>query len=72
MTNELQTSIRVYETENIQTKRFLRVEEARQFFQLEEEVLLMVALSADALYKLPRTVLIHRKKMEEFMKHLIK
>ena len=72
MTNELQTSIRAYTADDIQIKRFLRVDEARQRFQLEEEVLLVVALSADALYRLPRTVLIHQKKMEDFMKHLYK
>ena len=65
MTNELQTSIRAYTADDIQIKRFLRVDEARQRFQLEEEVLLVVALSADALYRLPRTVLIHQKKMED-------
>ena len=72
MANKLQTSIRAYAADNIQIKRFLRVEEARQFFQLEEEIILMVALSAAALYKLPRTVLIHRKKLEDYMKHLYK
>lgn len=72
MANELQTSIRAYTADDIQIKRFLRVDEARQLFQLEEEVLLIVALSADALYRLPRTVLIHQKKMEDFMKHLYK
>ena len=72
MTNELQTSIRAYTADDIQIKRFHRVDEARQRFQLEEEVLLVVALSADALYRLPRTVLIHQKKMEDFMKHLYK
>ena len=72
MANELQTSIRAYTADDIQIKRFLRVGEARQRFQLEEEVLLVVALSADALYRLPRTVLIHQKKMEDFMKHLYK
>ncbi len=59
MANELQTSIRAYTADDIQIKRFLRVDEARQLFQLEEEVLLIVALSADALYWLPRTALIH-------------
>ncbi len=72
MSNELQTSIRAYTADDIQIKRFLRVDEARQLFQLEEEILLIVALSADALYRLPRTVLIHQKKMEDFMKHLYK
>lgn len=72
MANELQTSIRAYKADDIQIKRFLRVDEARQRFQLEEEVLLIVAFSADALYRLPRTVLIHQKKMEDFMKHLYK
>ena len=72
MANELQTSIRAYTADDIQIKRFLRVDEARQLFQLEEEVLLIVALSSDALYRLPRTALIHQKKMEDFMKHLYK
>ena len=72
MANELQTSIRAYTADDIQIKRFLRVDEVRQLFQLEEEILLIVALSADALYRLPRTVLIHQKKMEDFMKHLYK
>ena len=37
MANELQTSIRAYTADDIQIKRFLRVDEARQLFQLEEE-----------------------------------
>ena len=72
MANKLQTSIRAYAADNIQIKRFLRVEDAQQLFHIEEEVLLIVALSADALYQLPRTTLIHQKKMEDYMKHLYK
>ena len=47
-------------------------EDAQQLFHIEDEVLLIVALSADALYQLPRTTLIHQKKMEDYMKHLYK
>ena len=72
MANKLQTSIRAYAADNIQIKRFLRVEDAQQLFHIEDEVLLIVALSADALYQLPRTTLIHKKKMEDYMKHLYK
>ena len=72
MANKLQASIRAHGVDGIQTKRFLRIEDAQQYFHLEEKVLLIVALSADALYRLPRTTLIHRKKMEGFMKHLYK
>ena len=72
MTNKLHTSIRGNATDNIQPKRFLRVEEAGQVYQIEVEILQIVAVSADALYKLPRTILIHRKKMEDYMKHLYK
>lgn len=72
MASKLYTSIRGNTTDNVQTKRFLRVEEASQTFQIEEEILLIVAVSADALYRLPRTILIHRKKMEDYMKHLYK
>ena len=72
MANKLQTSIRAYAADNIQIKRFLRVEDAQQLFHIEDEVLLIVALSADALYQLPRTTLIHQKKMEDYMKHLYK
>lgn len=64
MANKIQTSIRAYAADNIQIKRFLRVEDAQQLFHIENEVLLIVALSADALYQLPRTTLIHQKKME--------
>ena len=63
MVNKLKSSIRVYATDNIQIKRFLRIEEEKQLFHLEEEVLLIVALSGDALYQLPRTTLIHQKKI---------
>lgn len=66
MANKLQTSIRAYAADNIQIKRFLRVEDAQQLFHIEDEVLLIVALSADALYQLPRTTLIHQKKMEDY------
>lgn len=48
MANELKTTIRAYTADDIQIKRFLRVDEARQCFKLEEEVLLIVAFSADA------------------------
>ena len=47
MANKLQTSIRAYAADNIQIKRFLRVEDAQQFFYIEDEVLLIVALSAE-------------------------
>ena len=67
MASKLYTSIRGNTTDNVHTKRFLRVEEARQTFQIEEEILLIVAVSADALYKLPRTILIHMQKMKNTM-----
>ncbi|MFQ9509643.1 MAG: DUF6462 family protein [Lachnospiraceae bacterium] len=72
MVNKLEESIRYYGLGDKQTRRYLRVEEAKQLFHLAEEVLLSVALSVDALYQLPRTTLIHQKKMEDFMKHLYK
>lgn len=53
-------------------KRYVRTEEAKASFGMEESTLLLFANAAEALYQLPKITLICQKKLEEYMKHLYK
>ena len=41
-------------------------------YQINEEDMRLVATEAGALYRLPRTDLIHKERLNDFMKHLYK
>jgi hypothetical protein len=71
MTNYLDSSNRA----NVVTgdkRRFSRVEEYVNQFNMDSETVEIVAIAAGALYRLPRTLIIKREKMEDYMKHLYK
>ena len=57
--------------ENI-CKRFLRAEDAAEFFSLNIEELMIFASAAGAIYRFSRIVLINKKRLEEYMKHIYK
>ena len=72
MANELKTTIRDCIHNIDANKRYVRPEEVADYFGLQIEDILVVALAAGAKYQLPRTTLIHMERMKEFMKHLYK
>ena len=72
MANELKTTIRDCIHNIDANKRYVRPEEVADYFGLQIEDILVVALAAGAKYKLPRTTLIHMERIKEFMKHLYK
>ena len=53
-------------------KRYLRSAEASKIFDIEECEIIKFASAASAIYQLPRTLLIHHQKLEDYMKHLYK
>ena len=71
MAVQLKHDIRGYHAGNI-SKRYLREAEAADEFELSSNEVIAYATAAGALYRLPRTSLIHRERMETFMKHLYK
>ena len=48
------------------SKRYIRVVEATTLYQNED--IRLIAIAAGALYKLPRTELIHKERLDEYMK----
>lgn len=69
------------------TNRYMRVDEMTQYLNLnytrytncdeqysyiKDEYTILLARAAGALYKLPRTSLIHKERLKNFMKHLYK
>lgn len=72
MSNELKSTIRNCIHNIDANKRYVRPEEVAEYFGLQFEDALAVALAAGARYQLPRITLIHMERMKEFMKHLYK
>lgn len=73
MTNYLKSTIRDYLREDIANRdRFIRTEMLAERWNIEETEARQLALAAGALYQLPRTVIVHRERMENYMKHLYK
>lgn len=72
MANQLKGTVRNYLTDSNISKRYIRPDEAASMFQVSEQTVLELSLAAGATYQLPRTILICRKRLEEFMKHLYK
>jgi hypothetical protein len=54
------------------SKRYIRVMEVASEYQISEEDIRLIAIEAGALYKLPRTELIHKERLDDYMKHLYK
>lgn len=72
MANELEQTIRLYMSDSEPSKRYVRVDEMAKDYGMAKKEMEMFAVAAGALYKLPHINLIHKKRMEEFMKHLYK
>lgn len=75
MANYLQRTVRGYIDNPDVIKRYIRLEEAQKIFKEtypDMEDILPFAYAAGAVYQLPRTRLIHQKRLEDFMKHLYK
>ena len=70
MTNELKSTIKDCIHSLDVSKRYMRPEEAAEYFGMQTEDVLQVALAAGARYQLPKITLIHVERMNEFMKHL--
>lgn len=70
MAKELKTSIKDCNHNIDANKRYVRPEAVADYFGLQIEDALAVALAAGARYQLPRTTLIHMERMKEFMKLL--
>lgn len=54
------------------SKRYLRIEEIADLWDMEQEVCMTYLRAAGAVIKLPRTTLIHKERTVKFMKHLYK
>lgn len=54
------------------SKRYIRVDEVAKLYQLDMDDTRQLAIAAGALYKLPRIELIHKERLDDFMKHLYK
>lgn len=52
--------------------RYIRSKSAAELVNRSEEDAITLAYAAHAVYKLPRTILIHKGKLEDYMKHLYK
>lgn len=53
-------------------KRYLRIEEIADLWDMEPEVCMTYLRAAGAIIQLPRTTLIHKERAVKFMKHLYK
>ena len=72
MANKLNSTVRGYLDESNVTKRYIRLNEASNIYELTEEDVKAFALAAGALITLPRITLICKKRLEDYMKHLYK
>ena len=70
--NKLQSTIRGYLTDTNISKRYIRPKEAAELLDVTEQTVTELALAAGAIHQLPRTTLICKRRLEEFMKHLYK
>ncbi len=72
MLNKLKPSVRsCIHDENI-FKRYLRPADASKIFGIDEKLIIQLASAAGAIHQLPRILLIHHQRLEEYMKHLNK
>ena len=54
------------------SKRYIRGDEVANEYQISEKNMRLVATEAGVLYRLPRTELIHKERLDDYMKHLYK
>ena len=60
------------EIETQMKKRFIKIKEAAQYFDMDETLLEAYAKAAGAAYQLPKIRLIKIESLEDYMKHLTK
>jgi hypothetical protein len=72
MANKLKPTVRLYMSDSNISKRYIRVEELAVSYGLDKEDMETIAIAAGALYKLPRISLIHKERVDNYMKHLYK
>lgn len=72
MANRLKTSIRSYLSDDSVSKRYIRVSEAAELFEVTEQTVLELARAAGAVYQLSRITLVSQQRLEKFMKHIYK
>ncbi len=52
--------------------RYIRTEKAAELFGYTEDDITAIAYAAGAMYKLPKIMLINRRRLEDYMKHMVK
>ena len=72
MAQILKASARNHLNNEDMRKRYIRLEEVSNIFNICDEEALIFASAADSIYQLPRTTLVCYTKLEEYMKHLYK
>lgn len=72
MANKLNPTVRLYMSDSNISKRYIRVEEMATIYGMDKEDMEAIARAAGALYKLTRISLIHKERVDEYMKHLYK
>lgn len=71
MVNTLSGSVSAYRKEET-NKRFVRVEDVMDLFEVSKDDALEIALAAGARYQLAKITLIHKERLMGFMKHFIR
>lgn len=51
-------------------KRLIRLSDMAIEYSIDEETAIKIAIEAKAVYKLPRTILINHRRVDDYMKHL--
>lgn len=72
MANKLKPTIRAYMHDSDTSKRYIRIDEAARDYQIEVNDMEALAIAAGSLYRFPKISLIHKERLEEFMKHIYK
>lgn len=72
MANKLESTIRRYMDSAHVLKRYIRLSDVANEMQMSEVDAKAIAVAAGALYKLPRTELIHKERLDDYMKHIYK
>lgn len=72
MTERLQPSVRAYLQSSEVNKRYYRIDEINKLYHRDEEDFVKLASAAGAILKLPRITLIHKERLDTYMKHLYK
>ena len=66
----LKPTVRGYRNGDV-NYRYIRIGKAADIYGYTDEVISAIASAAGAIYKLPKITLINRKRLEDYMKHLV-